>query len=255
MKKQCVLLVLVVGLLLGTGINAMAEYTISWFNVGSRDYEDNTSRNQMSLEVVDENGAWPTTNIFESVKLFGPNGAEIPIDIDFWITPNMSYDNYYDGWQGRWYFGGFFDQPYSDHGATLPEKMPPGTYTLWAKDIYGQIYEAQDDYSGKKRLPIVPASSIKTRYDKKGNLLVKWAGINPVFPYVINPGMETSVRVCIGGNNLWFQVHVPSHMDTALIPKDVIQDIKSKGSGHYLRIQYRDRNNCNRTYSGKVNLP
>jgi hypothetical protein len=256
MKKKWCVFVLIFGIILGVPGTVMADYSISWFNIGSRAYEDGTHKNQMNLEIFDENGITPTMDIIQSVRLTGPTGEEFPLDdLSFNVTPAMGYNNHYDGWRGLWYHEGYFDDPYSDYTATLPNNLAAGVYTLTVTDINGTTHTVTDEYTGKMNLPIIPSSSIKTKYDSKGNLLIRWAGIYPGFPYVLDPYMETSIRVCIGTDQSWWQLMVPANMNSAIIPKNIIDEIKSVGSGHYLLLQYRQQSNCNRSYSSGVSLP
>jgi hypothetical protein len=259
MMKRCLFLsVLLVGIVLGFTVNVMAEYSVSWFNVGGRHYEDGSYLNRLNLELFDENNLTPNVDIIvpDSMTLMGPTGEAIPLDdLSFNVLQFMSYSSYYDGWGGLWYHEGYFGEPYGDYTAPLPDILQTGTYTLTFTDINGKFHMATKEYTGKMRMPIVSSSSIKTRYDRSGNLLIRWAGIGSTIPYVIDPNMQTSIRVCIGSDQSWWQMHVPAHMNTAFIPGNIISEIKSVGSGHYLLIQYRQQTNCNRSYSGSISLP
>lgn len=236
---------------------AIADYSIYWFNVGGRAYEDGTYRNLMSLELVDENGNYIATDILQSVILKGPSGETIPLDdLTFSVTPAMGFGSYYDGWSGLWYFEGYFSNPYGGYSATLPDNLSVGTYTITYTDVTGNSMTGTKDYTGRINLPIVKASSIKTRYDNGGNLLIQWRGIYSGYPYVVDPEMQTRTMVCIGSDQSWWQMAVPAHMSSAFIPSHMINEIKSVGYGHYLLIQYRQNpTNCNRSYSNTVTLP
>jgi hypothetical protein len=235
---------------------AIAEYSFFWFNVGGRAYEDGTYLNRLDLEIIDENEDHITTDIFQSVVLRGPSGETIPLDdLRFVVTPALGWGSNYDGWSGLWTYDGYFDKPYSGYNATLPENQSAGTYTITCTDINGNIMTATKDYTGRMNLPIVPSSSIKTRYDKKGNLSIQWKGIYSGFPYIVDQTMNTSIRVCVWSEQSFWQLTVPAHMNTAFIPSNIVNELKSVGHGHSLYIQFRQATNCNRTYSNAVTLP
>lgn len=130
----------------------------------------------------------------------------------------MGWGSNYDGWSGLWTFDGYFDKPYGFYKATLPENLSAGTYTITCTDFNGNIMTATKDYTGKMNLPIVPGSSIKTRYDKNGNLSIQWKGIYSGFPYIVDQTMNTSIRVCVWSDQSFWQLTVPAHMNTAFIP-------------------------------------
>jgi hypothetical protein len=254
MKRRLYVSVLLVGIVLGLTSNVMAEYSVSWFNVGGRHYENGNYVNRLNLELFDENGLTPTVDIIvpDSVTLMGPTGEITLETFSFYSRQFMSYRSYYDGWGGLWYHEGYFDEPYGDYNAPLPDTLQTGTYTLTFTDINGKFHTATKEYTGKKNMPIISSSSIKGGYDHNGNLSISWTGIKSKIPYVIDPNMQTSIRVCIGSDQSWWQMHIPAHMNTAFIPSDIIREIKSVGSGNYLLIQYRQQTNCNRSYSNPI---
>lgn len=256
MKKNGWIAAFVLTIVFGFTANAVAAYSISWFNVGYRAYENGNQRFQMDIEFADDNGNNVATDILESVVLRGPSGNDIPLDdLSFNVTPAMGYDNYYDGWNGLWIYNGYMENPYGGYVAILSDDLTQGTYTVTCRDTSGNTYRATKDFYGKQTLPIVSGSSIKARYDNRGNLMIRWAGINSGFPYLIDPDMTSSIRLCIGSDQSWWQMNVPAHMSTALIPGNILNMIKSVGGNHYLLIQYRQNTNCNRSYSNSINLP
>jgi hypothetical protein len=187
--------------------------------------------------------------------LKGPSGEIIPLDdLTFVVTPYMGWGSNYDGWSGLWTFDGYFEKPYSGYKATLPEDLIEGTYTISCTDLDNNTITATKYFTGRMNLPIVRASSIKQHYDKNGNLLINWEGIYGGFPYLEDPNMTSSIRVCIFSDQSFWQLTVPAHMSTAFIPNHIINEIKSKGFNHDLLIQYRQQSNCNRSYSKSVKL-
>ncbi len=247
------ILVLVSGL--SITCNVMADYSVNWFNVGTRSYEEGNDYHRLDFELTDENGNYPATNILESINLIGPGGNTIELtDLIFTEPYPNGYDSGYNGYTGTWYFSGYDYLP-SGYKANLPNNLVSGIYTIEIADIYGNSYSATDEFSGKKRLPIIHSASIKIRYDNNGNLLVRWAGVSPNLPYLVDPDLETGIRVCIGSDDSWWQMSVPAHMSSAFIPKYILDEIRSIGSGHWLKIQYRDNDSDNRTYSSAVSLP
>lgn len=257
MNRRLFVSVLLVVIVLGLTSNVMAEYHVSWFNVGGRHYENGNYVNRLNLELIDDDEVNVNTDIIVpgSVTLTGPEGGEITLDnFSFYLTQYMSWGSYYDGWAGVWHHEGFFDQPYGEYNSPLPNDLKMGTYTLTFTDINGKSHTATKEYTGKiKNMPIIPKSSIKARRDGAGNFLISWKGIESNIPYVVAPDMRTSIRVCIGSDTSWWQMSVPAHMSTAFIPKIIFDEILSRGSGHYLRIQYRQETNCNRSYSDPIN--
>jgi hypothetical protein len=225
MRKSLSVFLLLLAIVFGYTGMAIADYTW-WFNVGVRTYEDGTYLNRIDLEIYD-NGENVSGDIvdLDSVELKDPNGDIIELDdLTFVVTPYMGWGSNYDGWSGLWTFEGYFENPYGSYKATLPDDLIEGDYTI-NFDINGISYTETKYYTGTINLPIVRGSSIKQRYDKNGNLLITWEGIYGGFPYLEDPDMNTSIRVCIFSDQSFWQLTVPAHMSTAFIPYDIIEEI------------------------------
>ncbi len=236
---------------------AGAEVTpaFAFFFVQHRTYQDGTVLNRLAFGFKDAtSGAYLLKDKLESVTLFDPDNATVAVPEPIFSGAYEELDGEYDGKTGIWYYGTPY--PTADYKADLEEELIPGTYKLIAifdgKEVNGSF-----NFSGVKDLPIIPASSIKSKLDASGNLICTWD-----VSYELSesdPLLQTSARVIIDikkkgkiAGNIYYRV--PTHLGRLFVPKAIVDAAKSLGNSYLIQIQMRTNDNSNRTYSNARKL-
>lgn len=235
-----------------------ATPAISWFYVHHRTFEADPAINRLSVGFKDASSGVPLLgDNLTSLTLYDPNGDEVPVPQLTFYPAVYEIDGEYDGKTGIWNYG----EPYlvADYRADLDQELVVGTYHLVAV-FDGVELEASFNFTGVVDLPIVPASSIKSKIDASGNLICTWAVSYELSKH--NPSLATWTRVgievkkkgkIIGG--LWYRV--PTHLGRVFVPKEVIDAIKGFGGSNYtIGIMVRTNDNSTRAHSKtrKLNL-
>lgn len=145
----------------------------------------------------------------------------------------------------------------SEHSGSIEGTLKIGTYTLRVTDTYGVEHTKNLEIVRVIDLPIIPKKSIKSKYDKDGNLIIRW-GI-PFSLYELDPILKTKVDI-----RLWFfdegekigaySCKLPSYMNKIFIPKDIIEELIAKGYRYKIVALVRTNDNGNRSTSGAQKL-
>lgn len=228
------------------------SYHIGLRWVQHRVYEDGRVLKYVGFQLLDESNNYVSEDIVDDVKLFDPEGYEVTIkNLEFW-TYKLAF-SHYDGWIGRWFYNPF--QRLYEYKGEIDEDFKVGTYRFEVTDINGDVFEAYFEFRGVIDLPLISSRTIKTRFDRFGNFIARWA-----VPYYLNPELETSVRamIMIYDDDEWIgaqYVLVPTHMGRLFVSSEVVDMTKAEGNRFELVIQLRTNNFDSRIYSNPRKLP
>jgi hypothetical protein len=249
MKRKSFLAIMVLTFVLGFSAQAMAAYRLAYFMLNLRYYEGGATFNRFYMQLKDENQKYPMLDKLQSLTLYDPNGKVVPVK-DLKFTTEVELDGGYDGERGLW---NYMSTPYipSYHYGVVKPKLIQGTYRLVVQ-FDGVTSEMNYVYNGAVQLPIVKASTIKTSFDKAGNLICEW----PVSFQLssTNPGLALSARPFIEfyRKSKWvgtLYIKVPFHLGRAFVPKSVLNTIKKKGDTFKFFVRLQTYDNNVRTYS------
>lgn len=232
---------------------ALAEYSIQWFNVQHRIYEDGRESSRINTGIIDGEGNHITSSdLITDLTLTDPNGE--PVDVSYNIISDSSFgDTYYDTNTGQWHYGDLKPEVWGQ-GRT-DAILIPGTYRLQVT-VAGEVLESEFSFGGPVNLPIVPSNSYRTYLDMEGNL--HWTWHVPEALVLISSDYATQVRAFIdvyqdgvfvtSGTYL----KLPTHMSYCFVPKAALDKLRAKGNQFQFGIQVRTTDNSNRSYSLKL---
>jgi hypothetical protein len=188
-----------------------------------------------------------------SILLIDPNGDEVPITNLKFNKPYKTMNATYNSQTGKW----LFSPPVStsEYSGEVPGDLMVGGYQL-VVEYDTETLDKWWDFRGKVVLPYVESEHIKAKLDKEGNLFARWRITRELI--LAAPESDKSARVFFDAydkfGNITGTVYLasPFHMGNAMLPKDVVDWLRSIGKIYKLGIQLRTNDNCNRSYSDVV---
>lgn len=235
------------------GTASAATYSISYFKMQHRVYEDGSSFNRVLFYLKDENGDYVTTNVISDLKVTDPDGVQMVLDPVTVDTPYIYRYVSYDGDTGTW--GSWGNVTMADMYVDFTDTMTTGTYTLEVTTIDGQVLTDSDDFTGSVDLPIVASSSFDLNKDTNGGLVWEWdipEGLN-----YLDAGLETSSRGYIivrqaGVLQALYSLAVPTHMGRVFLSKDMLAEVIGTGDEYGFNVQVRTNDGINRSGTDTV---
>jgi len=247
-RKWSLLLSLV--FVLGFVDQSMAAYTLDYFFVQHRVYEDGRNLNRIAFGIKNARGQYVATDQLKSVTLTDPLGHAVPLTkADLKFAKYSELDGEYDGKSGVFLYGKWYTA--SNYWGEVPGRLVIGTYHLSVR-YATSVCNMDFNFEGAVKLPVTAVSSIESSVDGYGNLTATWDV--PMDLCRTKPTLQTSVRAYIDvyQDAAWkgeLYVRIPTHMGRLFVPKVLVDRLRSTGNKYYMAIQLRTNNNCNRTYS------
>ena len=103
MRKIATLFLMALLFFMWSGGTILAgDYSVTWWIIQKRNYEDGKAFNRLQFAVIDSSGNYVTNNVVKTVAVLGPNGPitlqEGPPDFLYYETLNGSYDTNSKQW-------------------------------------------------------------------------------------------------------------------------------------------------------------
>jgi len=285
MKRAIVvtLLLLAVSSLMATVVLAQDDIyvsTASW--VQHRVYEDGRDLYRLCFSLVSCSGSTCTGNFvrdktIQSVELWtappGSNGAslsEIHSGDEFTTSnENVVYPQY--GYPGsRWFYPSiplvFPDVNEVYYLVDLDKPLVDGTGFFIVVGTTDNLWTPRPGETGfwtaqfhLQTLPILEAHTIKTHWEKDGDLLITWdppydynTPISPIYDLRTQARLLIILKDEIQGKSEYMKYllcAMPTHLGAWFVPKDIVDQLGNRGDKIELQLVVRTTDNCNRTYS------
>jgi hypothetical protein len=253
-----------------------------WYNQ-YRVYEDGRSFYRLCFSLLSWNGSsWSflLNDVVQKVELYRyDQNAGLWILFDTYtreaneikLSDEVVAYPFYDTSFSRWYYpidmttGDliYYHEFYYLVDLTKNTPVDQSFYYITVYTDNGDILSSGIKQLKLEALPMIEARSIKSSWDKDGNLMITWAA-----PYSYNPPNTVSTRarlfIILADVPPFMQyllVQTPTHMGGWFVPRDIVEQLKEtleqlKPEGHKrnknridLVVQVRTTDNSNRTYS------
>ena len=251
---QTIIFSILCGMISG-GIASAGDYSIVFWYVQKRIYENGNDPNRTAFSILDSSGNFVQINPLKAVSLFDPTGEEVTLTNQKFVTIKRLYGGYDDG-SGQFTYNNVFEDE-SWFEAVVQNDLIIGNYHLVIIDSDDVRYDAYQYFYGHVDLPIISSKSFYGLEDESGGLLLHWKPPKDLTFWL--SGLDTSIRVVLEfyknglhAGELFYKL--PTFASTLFVPSHVMQKIKAEGDSFALRLRLRDKNSNNRTYSNLLPL-
>ena len=241
---------------INVGMAFAGDYTVSWWHLQKRTYEDGRSFNRLGFGVEDEFGNPVSTDVVLSVALAG-SGVPSPLP-----AHNFSfYDTLYGHLDANavWvYDADFVTENY--FGVNFTGDLAEGNYTLTITDTDGVVMtngNPTQHFNGVVELPTISAKSFRAYEDVSGGLICQW---DPPMSMGIWAGsLDFSIRawLSIYDGDVYqgeIYVSVPAILGGIYVPSNVVDLASQRGDNFRFSLHIRTNDNNNRYYANEAAL-
>jgi hypothetical protein len=263
-KKRSVILctiMLSILILLNSGLVFAGNYTVSWWQLNKRTYENGNSYYHLGFAVLDESGDPVGTDVVDSVQLSGA-GVPDPLPAHIFGGSSESLSGRLDTALGQWVYASEFENE-TYFAVKFSGDLSPGFYELTVIDKDDdEMTNAQPSmyFDGVVELPEISSKSFRGGEDAAGNFLLQWDP--PADMALWSAHLDVSIRCWLSIyasadlTDLIAEVYVriPAMVGGMYVPRSVMDLARAKGD--YLRIglHLRTNDNNNRYYTNEVPL-
>jgi hypothetical protein len=263
MRKIATLFLIALLFFMWSGGTILAgDYSVTWWIIQKRKYEDGKAFNRLQFAVIDSSGNYVTNNVVKTVAVLGPSGPitllEGPPDFLYYETLNGSYDTNSKQWNygSNFYFENTFMIDFSD-GIEI------GNHTLTVVDVDDATMtfipgiSKTQYFNGTVDLPEITSKSFRGYEDASGNLLWYWDLPMDTNFWASSPEVSFRCWVTIMNGDsyvggIW--VRVPVTMGMLFVPNSVMDKAKLKGDNLRLGLHLRTNDDNNRYYANEIKL-
>jgi hypothetical protein len=238
------------------GLVFAGDYTVSWWHLQKRTYEDGRSYNRLGFGVEDEFGDPVSTDVVLSVALAG---SGVPSTL-----PSHNF-TYYDTLNGRidvnagWvYDAGFITENY--FSVNFTGDLAQGDYTLTVTDTDGVVMtngNPTQRFNGVVELPTISSKSFRAYEDASGGWICQWDP--PMSTGLWTGSLNLSIRAWLSiylGDAYQGEVYVsvPAILGGIYVPSNVVNLALQKGDNFIFGVHIRTNDNNNRYYANEAAL-
>jgi hypothetical protein len=241
-----------------TGTIASAAYTVQFFHIQHRIFEDGREFNRAGFGVFEDNN-YITTDKVKSVELYHPDGSEVTLTGGGFGPYKVLKGEYKadkdDPNEGQWNFASEFVTE-SYYSLNFDQPLQVGNYrlevTLQGETSPNVLFKY---FNGQESLPIISSDSFRGYADSSGNWIWTWDA--PHDTAFWTSGLATSVRAFVtiidkGQYVGELDIRQPTHLGIAIIPSNVVQKLEAEGDTFRVQLQLRTNDNNNRAYSNSI---
>jgi hypothetical protein len=246
------------------------DYTITYWQLMKRSYEDGRVFNRLGFAVVDGSDNFVIYNVIKTVTSVGPSGPislpEKPPEQGGGTDANFSDDSIlygsYDGDTEEWSYDSDFH--YENYfGINFSGDLEIGNDTLSVIDVddVTMPFAAGDGdvkyFNGIVNLPKISAKSFRGYEDTSGNLLCQWSLPMDTYFYASSPNCSFRCFILIYNGNSFVGeifVKVPVAVSMMFVPNSVMDKAKLMGDNFLLGVHLRTNDNNNRIYTKNIPL-
>ena len=240
-----------------SGLVFAGNYSVAWWHMQKRTYEDGRSFNRLGFGIIDEFGAYVTNDVIKSVSLVGPSGA-IALDPHAFMTYEILSGRINTD-TGQWeYETDFRAENYCR--VNFSGNLVEGDYTL-------EVIDEDDDtmsnsyathyFNGVVALPEFTSKSFRGFEDVDGNFYWQWD--TPVDTALWSSSLDASIRcwLTIYNGNVYVgevYISVPALLGGVYVPSRVMDLSRQKGDRITIGMHIRTNDNNNRFYTKDIAL-
>ena len=238
------------------GLAFAGDYTVNYWHVQKRTYEDGRSFNQLSFSVLDEFGSAVPTDVVFSIALVG-SGVPDPLPAHTFDYFESLY-GHIDTTTGQWIYDTDF-APENYYAVNFSGDLAAGDYTLAVIDSDGAAMTIDNPtytFNGVVELPTISYKSFRGYEDAAGNLTVQWDP--PLDSGLWSGSADMSIRcwlnIYLGDDYLGdIYVTVPAALGGMYVPSSVMDLARARGDSFRLALHLRTNDNNNRYYTNGSN--
>jgi len=249
--------ILTIVISLNGGLALAGDYTVSWWHLQKRNYEDGRSFNRLGFGVVDASGSPVSTDVVLNISLVG-SGVPDPL-------PEHSFD-YYDALYGRidtttglWiYDADFTTENY--HAVNFSGNLAAGNYTFTVIDEDGETMTNDNPtqyFNGVVELPTISSKSFRGYEDASGNWTFQWDPPmdSETWSGLHNMSIRCWISIFLGDDYKGdIYVTVPAALGGMYVPSNVMDLARQIGDNGRFALHLRTNDNNNRYYTNSVGL-
>jgi hypothetical protein len=246
---------------LNSGLVFAGDYTLDYWQLQKRTYENGTSNNRLGFMVLDEFGDPVDTDVVGSIVLVGTGVPDSLPAHTFGGTSETLFGRL-DTATGVWiYDSDFIAENY--YAVNFSGDLAAGFYGLTVIDEDGDpIANAQPSvyFNGVVALPEISSKSFRGFEDAAGNFLVQWDP--PADTALWSTDLDVSIRCWLSIydsadlTDLIAEVYVriPAMVGGMYVPRSVMDLARTKGDYLQVGLHLRTNDNNNRYYTNVVPL-
>jgi hypothetical protein len=263
MRKITTLFLIALFFFMWSGGTILAgDYSVTWWRIQKRNYEDGRTFNRLQFGLKDSNGNDVTNNVVKTVTLLGPSGP-IPLPEgppDFFY--NEVLNGSYNADSAQWNYDSNFDFK-NQFMINFSNGIEIGNYTLKVVDVDDAIMtfasgiSSTQYFNGIVDLPKITSKSFRGYEDASGNLLWYWDLPMDTYFWASSPDVSCACWVTIMNGDTYvgdIWVRLPVTMGMMFVPSSVMNKAKLKGDNLKLGILLRTNDDNNRYYANEIPL-
>jgi hypothetical protein len=244
---------------LNSGLVFAGNYTVSWWQLNKRTYENGDSYYHLGFAVLDELGLPVDTDVVGSVEVSGV-GVPYPLPAHTFGGSSETLSGRLDTALGQWVYASEFENE-TYFAVKFSGNLTAGHYGLTVIDKDGDTMTNAGPsiyFNGVAELPAISSKSFRGFEDAAGNFLVQWDP--PADMAMWSTDLGVSIRCWISVydsadlTDLLAEVYVriPAMVGGMYVPRSVMDLARTKGDYLEVGLHLRTSDNNNRYYTNKV---